>query len=791
MSVSSVRLSVFALLIALVLSPQALAAGQVSWTQWRGPSSGGLTSGAGLPEKAFGLQVDWTRDLGSGYSSVWPVGDKAVTMFTSGEVDVVAAFEASTGEELWRYELGAKYAGHDSSDDGPVGTPVVREGTVYALGPFGQLVALSLDDGAEKWRRDLTEEDSLVPFYGYAAVPVVTAEHVIIATGGEGHAVTAFNRKTGKPEWTAGDDSVSYQSPMMVKLGGREVLIAVTDHFLQGIDPAAGKVLWQLRHTEDGQVDNSSHATVLDDERFLVKYRNGARLYRQTATGVEEVWQTRAFGNSLALPVLVGGHFYGFSGNILTCVDAETGEIAWRSRRLGGRGLSTVGGLLAVLSNGGELVLVDASPEGYREFNRIPVLENGNYAVPSFSNGRFLVRNLEKMAAVRVDTSVAPQVDVIETRDRHLGEFGQWISSLEKLPETRRQAAVDTHFANSDQTPLFGDNGLVHLIWRGEAEDIAARGDIAAAGQDLEFFRVPATDLFYYSLELDPKAQYTYGLVVDFGNPRLDPGNPYSVDNGFAVSSELRMPEWPASPHLENPAEDAARGTLDGFPFRSEILENTREIKVWRPADYGQDPERRYPLLVANHGDNLLRGGLMQNALDNLVGDSVAPVIAVFVPRVNSPEYGGPTTEDYTRFLIEELLPHLDRHYLTDPNHRAIMGPGSAGVSAVFSALAHPEVFQQAAAQSFYPIEPTQSRLPELVASSGPKPKLIHIVWSRHDYDFGDGRQAAEASQELLGQLRSAGVNVTEQIADYSPGWAGWRGQYDEILTALFPLTQD
>ena len=122
---------------------------------------------------------------------------------------------------------------------------------------------------------------------------------------------------------------------------------------------------------------------------------------------------------------------------------------------------------------------------------------------------------------------------------------------------------------------------------------------------------------------------------------------------------------------------------------------------MWRPAEYGQDPDRRYPLLVVNHGDNMLRGGLLQNVLDNLVGNRVAPVIAVCVPRLNGAEYGGPAAEDYMRFLTEELLPHLDHHYLTDPAHRAIMGPGSAGVAAVLAAFTHPDVFQRAAAWSY------------------------------------------------------------------------------------------
>jgi enterochelin esterase-like enzyme len=140
------------------------------------------------------------------------------------------------------------------------------------------------------------------------------------------------------------------------------------------------------------------------------------------------------------------------------------------------------------------------------------------------------------------------------------------------------------------------------------------------------------------------------------------------------------------------------------------------------------------------------------------------------------------------RFLIEELLPHLDQHYLTDPAQRAIFGPASAGVAAVLASITHPDVFQKAAAQSYYPIEPAHEQLPEMIAAASTKPDLVYVVWSRHDYDLGDGRTAESASKELLGWLRGADVNTVEQVADYSPNWAGWRGQYDEILAALFPV---
>ena len=782
------RLPILGCVLALALTPPVLAEPAPKWTQFRGPSAEGPARGGDLPDGAFGLRVEWTRALGSGYSNVWTIDGKAVTMFNAGDADVVAAFDLAGGKELWRFKLGDRYAGHDGSDDGPIGTPTVSDGVVYALGPAGHLVALSLADGTARWSRELDEQNSTVPFYGYTTSPLVTGKHVIIATGGEGHAVTAFDRATGETKWTSGDDAVSYQTPMLVDLGDRTQLLSVTNKYLQGLDPASGRILWQLQHTEGGENEESAHPTVLDKERFLIKYARGARLYRQTEDGVEEVWRTRAFGNTFALPVLVGDHLYGFSGSILTCVAAGSGEIVWRSRELSSLGVSAVDGMLAVVSRDGELVLVDASPEGYREFARVPVFENGNYAIPSFHDGRFVIRNLEQLAAVRIDSSLAPQVAAIDTGDRLTGDFGKWVASIEALPAPGRQAAVDERFGSIETTPLLGEGGLVHLVWRGEAEDVGITGDLVDGGEELGLYRLDGSDLFFRSVKADPKAQYTYNFIVDFGDPQVDPHNPYAVDYGGLVSSELRMPAWPASPHLEQPPDGAPRGTLDRFPFRSTILDNTREIQVWRPAGYGQDAGKRYPLLVLNHGDNLLRGGLMQNVLDNLVGTRVAPIIAVFVPRVSGAEYGGPAAENYIRFLIEELLPHLDHHYLTDPAHRAIMGPASAGVAAVLAAFTHPDVFRKAAAQSYYPIEPAHARLSEIIAAPGAKPDLVYVVWSRHDYDLGSGRRAADASQELLGWLRGADINAIEQVTDYSPNWGGWRGQYDEILPALFPV---
>ena len=109
----------------------------------------------------------------------------------------------------------------------------------------------------------------------------------------------------------------------------------------------------------------------IDDDRFLVSYDNGAKLYRLTDGGAEEVWESNAFANSWAIPVRVGDHLYGFTGRFLSCADLETGEIVWRSRPPQGLGLTLVDDALAVLAPDGDLVLVEASPDGYREIARV------------------------------------------------------------------------------------------------------------------------------------------------------------------------------------------------------------------------------------------------------------------------------------------------------------------------------------------------------------------------------------------------------------------------------------
>ena len=144
------------------------------WPHWRGPTQDGRAPESGLFGDTFGLALDWSAPLGSGYSGMTVALDRVVTMYSDGEADHLAAFDVTSGEQLWRYRIDTTYKGHDGSDDGPLSTPVIDEGMVYGLGPKGKLFAVRLENGEELWSLDLGDDFGAgLPDYGYTTTPLV------------------------------------------------------------------------------------------------------------------------------------------------------------------------------------------------------------------------------------------------------------------------------------------------------------------------------------------------------------------------------------------------------------------------------------------------------------------------------------------------------------------------------------------------------------------------------------------------------------------------------------------
>jgi len=101
------------------------------------------------------------------------------------------------------------------------------------------------------------------------------------------------------------------------------------------------------------------------------------------------------------------GHAFGFDGSILACIDLEDGRRVWKGGRFGNGQLLLLADedILLVLSEDGELALVSATPDQFREIARVPALEGKTWNHPVLVGDILLVRNGQEMAAFRVSTA--------------------------------------------------------------------------------------------------------------------------------------------------------------------------------------------------------------------------------------------------------------------------------------------------------------------------------------------------------------------------------------------------
>ncbi len=773
------------------------------WPMWSGPE-GNLTSlGNGVFDGgAFGLERVWSRPLGSAYSGILVVDGRLTTTFSDGESDYLVALDASTGAEQWRYRISDTYEGVGGADDGPLATPTIDGGVVYGLGVRGWLFAVSLENGKERWRRDLVADFGAVkPNFGFATTPTVIGDLLVVETGGEdGRSVSAFERETGELRWSTGDDPVRYQSPMAFDLGGETMLVAVTDRNLLGLAPETGEVLWQHQHTEgDGGGFASAQSVPVGEGGILLVDGRESALFQvsKNAAGyaVEEAWRSTALRSqgNFAAPAPYGDHLYGFAGNFLTCVDAATGEMVWKSRPPGVGNLVLIDGHLVILIRSGEIVVAEATPEKYSEVARVQALARGYFTRPSFADGKVYVRNLADISAIGVTQAISAKSADAERisadwagSDWDLrGDFGAFVNKL-AMAENKSEM-IERFLIDHPTLPILEGN-LVHFVYFGEVDDLAVSGNFIRGGGEHAMHRVEGTDFYFRSYELPEKALFSYRFSV-FDEPMTDPANPQKTGPEGSERSVLATAGWQAPSHLREP--EGQRGSIEKLQWKSEQLDNEREVQIYLPSGYGEG-DGRYPLLLVNNGDEALSIGEMDKSLDNLIGKTVAPVIVAFVPRVEWSEVGGAKTAEYTRAQAEELIPLLDKTFRTDARResRAVMGQGLYGgtsFATMYLPLHHPETVSRAAAQS-YQHEELEEEL--MAAASGEKHDLeLLFHWSSYDsfdpfFDF-DARRDAKS---MVAALEKNGYSPKIFESDDGVGWGMWQGRMAEILEALFPV---
>ncbi|TDI13380.1 MAG: hypothetical protein E2P04_03405 [Acidobacteria bacterium] len=377
------------------------------WPQFRGIHRDGISAEIDLLQSwpDAGPKEVWRHDIGEGYSGISVVGERFYTMFAAeheGEpTEFAAAFDANTGEEVWRTAIGAMYDGEFGH--GPRSTPTVDGDMVYVLGSKGDLVALSIKDGSKKWNLNLPEKfGTKMPYFGFSNSALVDGDKLLIECGGpDGKSYSALDKNTGEVVWSFGEGGPGYSSALPIEVNGERRYLYFAGEKLNSVNEK-GEEVWS-HPWPDGET-HAMPVFVPPDRVFGSGAEGvGAILLRvQEEEGnatVEEVWKTPFMRNHFSSSVYLDGHIYGFDNATLKCISLEDGKMKWGKRGLGKGSLILVDGRLVVLSDQGKLLLLTASPEGYEEQGMVQALEGRSWTAPTLAGGRVYVRNHTEMVS--------------------------------------------------------------------------------------------------------------------------------------------------------------------------------------------------------------------------------------------------------------------------------------------------------------------------------------------------------------------------------------------------------
>jgi outer membrane protein assembly factor BamB len=373
------------------------------YTQWRGSSGDGSASSFSAPATwPQQLKRKWRVTVGEGYSTPLLSG-KIVYAFTRRDGnEVMTALDAETGKERWHSEYPAPYTpGQPASAHGagPKATPLLTGGRLFTVGISGIVAAFDAVTGQILWRLPAPAE---APFFGAAASPVA-AGGLVFAHPGDYGPLTAIDAASGTVKWTAGESGF-FASPLVATLSGVNQIITVTQGGVIGVSIPDGRVLWTYAWPggEGGTMPVLYGETVIVGglnagvAAFAPKLRNGKWT-------VESAWTSKAATSYLSNPVIVGNALYGFSRRAsgqFFALDAATGRKLWLGppREATNVAIVKAGEFLFFLKDDGELIVAKANLLHLQVVRRYQVADASTWAQPVISGKRMLIKDVSTLS---------------------------------------------------------------------------------------------------------------------------------------------------------------------------------------------------------------------------------------------------------------------------------------------------------------------------------------------------------------------------------------------------------
>ncbi|TWT98502.1 outer membrane protein assembly factor BamB family protein [Stieleria varia] len=403
-----------------ITNPGGLESGSLDRTspQFLGPNRNGVYARRDfdVPRTLSDVQVLWDQGIGPGWSSFAVADGLAVTQEQREESECLTAYRINDGALVWMQTHPGLHT-NLLGGSGPRSTPTIHENRVFALSATGYLWCVDLHTGDLVWTADLnsiagwsqSEFEQVAP-WGHASSPLIVDGLCVLAFGAPdsfsgGRSLIAMSTETGDIAWTAGDDQLSYASPVLLTLAGQRQIVSVNESTVSGHLVGDGKPIWSFSwpgSTNTGA--NCAAAIPVGSDRVLVGkgYGGGSALYQisqnEDATfSATELWKSSRVMKTKFNHACIDGEIgFGISNGAVQAVDLREASQFWlqpRADRAGQGQMILADDVLIVQCESGEVQFIAATPEQYRELGRLDLLNSKTWNIPTLAGRYLIVRN--------------------------------------------------------------------------------------------------------------------------------------------------------------------------------------------------------------------------------------------------------------------------------------------------------------------------------------------------------------------------------------------------------------
>ncbi len=221
----------------------------------------------------------------------------------------------------------------------------------------------------------VTDTGAEDPGWGFTSSPLVVNDIVVVAASGR---LAAYDAVIGERRWIGPEGGAGYCSPHLMTIDGVPQVLLIRGARTTSVSPADGTLLWEHRWAPSASILQPAQASNGDILIVAGDAMGGLGMRRITvrrgvgAWTIEERWTSRGLKPFYDDFVVHKERAFGFDGSILACIELADGSRKWKGGRYGHGQMVLLPeqDLLLVVSEEGEIALVRATPDRFREVAR-------------------------------------------------------------------------------------------------------------------------------------------------------------------------------------------------------------------------------------------------------------------------------------------------------------------------------------------------------------------------------------------------------------------------------------